>query len=275
MKKRIFFKSVAASIILVAVFSGGIAAQDFPEKPFPPRLVNDFAGMLTSQEVYALEEKLVAYSDSTSTQIAIVTVTDLHGYDKADYAQRLAEKWGIGQKDLNNGVIILVKPKTADSDGQVQIDQGYGLEGAIPDIICGQIVDYEILPEFRNGNYYRGLDKAISTLMSLASGEFPADQYGKSKGSNLGNIAPVIFIIIFVIIVLFMRSSGGSNQKHIGRKGLPLWVLLSMMNSGGNKHNGSWGGFSGGGGFGGGGGGGGFGGFGGGSFGGGGAGGSW
>jgi len=275
MKKRIFFKSVAASIILVAVFSGGIAAQDFPEKPFPPRLVNDFAGMLTSQEVYALEEKLVAYSDSTSTQIAIVTVTDLHGYDKADYAQRLAEKWGIGQKDLNNGVIILVKPKTADSDGQVQIDQGYGLEGAIPDIICGQIVDYEILPEFRNGNYYRGLDKATSTLMSLASGEFPADQYGKSKGSNLGNIAPVIFIIIFVIIVLFMRSSGGSNQKHIGRKGLPLWVLLSMMNSGGNKHNGSWGGFSGGGGFGGGGGGGGFGGFGGGSFGGGGAGGSW
>ncbi len=126
-----------------------------------------------------------------------------------------------------------------------------------------------------HGNYYEGLDKATSTLMSLASGEFPADQYGKSKGSDLSNIAPIIFIIIFVIIVLFMRSNGGSNQKHISRKGLPLWVLLSMMNSGGNRHNGSWGGFSGGGGFGGGGGGGGFGGFGGGSFGGGGAGGSW
>ena len=275
MKKRIFFKSVAASIILIAVFAGRITAQDFPEKPFPPRLVNDFAGMLTAQEVYSLEEKLVAYNDSTSTQIAIVTVSDLHGYDKADYAQRLAEKWGIGQKGLNNGVIILVKPKTADSDGQVQIDQGYGLEGAIPDLTCKQIVEDDMLPEFRAGKYYEGLDKATSTLMSLASGEFPADQYGKSKGSDLSNIAPIIFIIIFVIIVLFMRSSGGSNQKHISRKGLPLWLLLSMMNSGGNRHNGSWGGFSGGGGFGGGGGGGGFGGFGGGSFGGGGAGGSW
>jgi uncharacterized protein len=269
MKKRIFFKLVAASIILIAVFAGRIVAQDFPEKPFPPRLVNDFAGMLTSQEIYALEEKLVAYNDSTSTQIAIVTVSDLHGYDKADFAQRLAEKWGIGQKGLDNGVIILVKPKTANSDGQVQIDQGYGLEGAIPDLTCKQIIEDDILPEFRAGNYYEGLDKATSTIISLASGEFPADQYGKSKGSDPGNIAPIIFIIIFVIIVLFMRSNGGSNQKHISRKGLPLWLLLSMMNSGGNKHNGSWGGFSGGGG------GGGFGGFGGGSFGGGGAGGSW
>jgi uncharacterized protein len=275
MKKRIFFKPAVVSFILIALFLSRVTAQDFPEKPFPPRLVNDFAGMLSTQDVYALEEKLVAYEDSTSTQIAIVTVSDLKGYDKADYAQRLAEKWGIGQKGLNNGIIILVKPKTNESSGQVQIAQGYGLEGVIPDIICGQIVDYEILPEFRNGNYYQGLDKATSTLMSLASGEYPADQYGKSKGSDLSNIAPIILFIIFFIIVMFMRSNGGSNQKHISRKGLPLWLRLSMMNSGGNKHNGSWGGFSGGGGFGGGGGGGGFGGFGGGSFGGGGAGGSW
>ncbi|HBC79186.1 MAG TPA: hypothetical protein DEO60_07515 [Bacteroidales bacterium] len=275
MEKRILHITIVTSFVLTALFSGTVTAQDFPEKPFPPRLVNDFAGMLSTQEVYALEEKLVAYEDSTSTQIAIVTVSDLMGYDKADYAQRLAEKWGIGQKGLNNGVIILVKPKTNESSGQVQIAQGYGLEGVIPDIVCGQIVDYEILPEFRNGNYYLGLDKATSTLMALASGEFPADQYGKSKGSDLGNIAPIIFFIIFLVIVIFMRSNGGSNQRHISRKGLPLWLLLSMMNSGGNKHNGSWGGFSGGGGFGGGGGGGGFGGFGGGSFGGGGAGGSW
>lgn len=274
MKNRIFLKSVSQAIILIILFSGRIAAQDFPEKPVPPRLVNDFAGMLTSQEANALEEKLVAYNDSTSTQIAIVTVSDLHGYDKADYAQRLAELWGIGQKGLNNGVIILIKPKTSESSGQVQIDQGYGLEGVIPDIVCAHIIDNEVLPEFRVGNYYQGLDKATSTLMSLASGEFPADQYGKSKGSDLNGLAPFIFFIIFLIIIMFLRGSGGSNHKNISSKGLPLWMLLTMMNSGGNKHSGSWGGFSGGGGFGGGGGGG-FGGFGGGSFGGGGAGGSW
>ena len=268
MKRTLFCKKVAALLFLTLVLSARIAAQEFPEKPFPPRLVNDFAGMLSDQEVSSLEEKLVAYNDSTSTQIAIVTVSDLHGYDKADYAQRLAEKWGIGQKGLDNGVLILVKPKTAGSSGQVQIVQGYGLEGAIPDILCGQIVDYEILPEFRNGNYYQGLDNATNTLMSLASGEFTAGEYG-SKETEIGNILPLIFIIIFIIIILSARSNGGSNQKHIGKKGLPLWILLSMMNSGGSKHSGSWGGFSGGRG------GGGFGGFGGGSFGGGGAGGSW
>jgi uncharacterized protein len=108
--------------------------------------------------------------------------------------------------------------------------------------------------------------------MSLASGEYPPDQYGnKNKGEGF---TPIIIFIVFLIIIMFFRSNGGSNQRHISRKGLPLWLLLTMMNSDSNKHNGSWGGFSGGGGFGGGGGGG-FGGFGGGSFGGGGAGGSW
>jgi uncharacterized protein len=275
MKNRIFLKSVAPVFILIAVFSHRIAAQEFPEKPVPPRLVNDFAGLLSQQEVNALEQKLVAYDDSSSTQIAIVTLSDLHGYDIADYAQRLAEKWGIGQKGLNNGIIVLVKPKTSESSrGEVNISPGYGLEGVVPDIVCEQIIDNEILPEFRAGNYYQGLDKATSTLMSLASGEFPPDQYRKSKGSDLGGLAPFIFFIIFLIIIMFIRGSGGSNHKHISSKGLPLWMLLTMMNSGGNKHSGSWGGFSGGGGFGGGGGGG-FGGFGGGSFGGGGASGSW
>jgi uncharacterized protein len=263
------------ALLLVIFLSGKSVAQDLPEKPFPPRLVNDFAGLLSSREANALEQKLVAFNDSTSTQIAIVIVSDLQGYDKSDYAQRLAEKWGIGQKGLDNGVLILVKPKTSESArGDVFIAQGYGLEGVIPDLICAEIVDYEILPAFRAGDYYRGLDKATSTLISLARGEFTADQYGKSKKNDFKGIGPIIFFIIFLIVIMFIRSSGGSNQKNIGRKGLPLWLLLTMMNSGSNRHSGSWGGFSGGGGFGGGGGGG-FGGFGGGSFGGGGAGGSW
>ncbi len=256
------------------IFLQYAAAQEFPEKPNPPRLVNDFAGMLSENQADMLERKLDAYNDSTTTQIAIVTVTDIHGYEKGDYAQRLAEKWGIGQKGSNNGVLILVKPNTPESPrGDVYIATGYGLEGVIPDLVCAEIIDREIIPAFRTGDYYKGLDKATSILMSLASREFPPDKYLKKKGSDLGGIAPFIVIIIIVIIMMFFRGSGGSNQKHISHKGLPLWLLLSMMNSGGSSHRGSWGGFSGGGGFGGGGGG--FGGFGGGSFGGGGAGGSW
>ncbi len=268
-------KSIFQVFLLILIFSARSAAQEFPEKPVPPRLVNDFAGMLSSQEAEMLEQKLEAYNDSTSTQIAIVIVTDLHGYDKADYAQRLGEKWGIGQKGINNGILILVKAKTSESPGgEVFIATGYGLEGVVPDIVGAQIVDNEILPEFKNDNYYKGLDKATSTLMSLASGEYPPDKYGKSKGGVPGGLSPFIFLIILIIIIMFIRSNGGSNQRHISKKGLPLWLLLAMMNSGKNSHSGSWGGFSGGGGFGGGGGGG-FGGFGGGGFGGGGAGGSW
>jgi uncharacterized protein len=256
-------------LILISSFSGMLSAQDFPERPNPPRLVNDFAGMLNTREINALENKLVAYNDSTSTQIAIVIVKDLKGYDKSDYAIQLAGKWGIGQKNLNNGVLVLVKPKTETSRGEVFIAPGYGLEGPIPDLLCSQIVDDEILPAFRAGDYYGGLDKATSTLMSLASGEFSAADYGKNKKENSGVFTPFIIFIIFLIMMIFMRSSGGKNQKHLSGKGLPLWVLLSMMNSGRGSHSGSWGGFSGGSG------GGGFGGFGGGGFGGGGAGGSW
>ena len=247
-----------------------VLAQKIPDRPVPPRLVNDFAGMLKSEEVNMLERKLVAFNDSTSTQIAIVIVPSLGGFDISDYTQRLAENWGIGQKGKNNGVLILIKPKTADSGGKVKIAQGYGLEGAIPDLTCGEIVDKEILPAFKEGDYVGGLDKATNTLMSLARGEFSADDYSKRAKKGTGRVPfGAILFIVFIIIAMISRGSGGSNRKHISTGGLPFWMLLGMMNSG-RGSGGSWGGFSGGGG-----GGGGFGGFGGGSFGGGGAGGSW
>lgn len=265
-----------AGLIFLFFCSGWISAQDFPEQPYPPQLVNDFAGMLSPGDANALEDKLVAFDDSTSTQISIVTVNDLNGYDRSEYAFRLAEKWGIGQKGLDNGVLILVKSKTSESSrGEVFIAPGYGLEGVIPDIVCAQIIDYEILPAFRNGDYFGGLSRATDILMSLASGEFPASDYLKKKNDEAPGLIAFLVFLIFFIALMFFRSSGGSNQKHISRKGLPLWMLLTMMNSGSSRHSGSWGGFSGKGGFGSRGGGGGFGGFGGGSFGGGGAGGSW
>jgi len=267
-KRSLFF--ISLSILICTSSIESVFAQKIPDRPSPPRLVNDFAGLLKPDEVNMLEQKLVSFNDSTSTQIAVVIVSTLDGYDKADYAQQLAEKWGIGQKGLNNGVLVLVKPKTADSNGQVQIAQGYGLEGAIPDITCGEIVDREILPAFRNGEYYTGLNNATTVLMSLARGEFSASQYGNRAKKSSGKGSPIGFIIIVIILIFVLsRRSGGSNNKHISTGGLPFWMLMGMMNSG-RGSSGSWGGFSGGSSSGGG-----FGGFGGGSFGGGGAGGSW
>ena len=269
-RKRLYLVTMA--VLLCTISINRVFSQDIPDKPVPPRLVNDFAKLLNAEEVNILERKLVAFNDSTSTQISIVIVPTLDGYDKADYAQRLGDKWGIGKKGLNNGVLILIKPNTSGSKGEVQIATGYGLEGAIPDITCGEIVDYEILPAFRAGDYFTGLSNATNTLMSLARGEFSAAEYGQKAKKSSGKEVPVgiIIFIIIIIIAMISRKSGGSNNKNISTGGLPFWLLLGMMGSGRGSHSGSWGGFSGGGG-----GGGGFGGFGGGSFGGGGAGGSW
>ena len=264
--------SFSLSILLLTIFVSRGFSQNIPDRPVPPRLVNDFAGLLKSEEVGILESKLVQFNESTSTQIAIVIVPSLGGYDISDYAQRLAEKWGIGQKGLNNGVLILVKPKTADSGGGVNIAQGYGLEGAITDLSCADIIDNELIPAFRNNDYYGGLSNATNVLMSLARGEFSAAEYGQKAKKSGGKNSPagIIIFIIIIVIVIFAGKSGGSNRRNISTGGLPFWLLLSMMNSGRGSHSGSWGGFSGGSS-----GGGGFGGFGGGSFGGGGASGSW
>jgi uncharacterized protein len=268
-KKSLYLLTLSVLFCIISV--NRVFSQNIPERPNPPRLVNDFAGMLKAEEVNMLEQKLVVFSDSTSNQIAIVIVPSLGGYDKADYAQRLGEKWGVGQKGRNNGILILIKPKTADSRGEVQISTGYGVEGPIPDLTCAEIVDREILPAFRNGDYYGGLNNATNTLMSLAKREFSASDYSHRAKKSAGKNIPfgLIIFIVFIIIAMSSRGSGGSNNKHISTGGLPFWMLLGMMNSG-RGSGGSWGGFSGSGG-----GGGGFGGFGGGSFGGGGAGGSW
>jgi uncharacterized protein len=243
-----------------------LAAQDIPERPTPPRLVNDYAGLLSPDENARLEQKLVSFNDSTSTQIMIVTVKSLNGYDKNDYAQRLGQKWGVGQKGSNNGVVILVKPKYPNEKGEVSIQSGYGLEGVLPDITCKQIVDNEMIPKFAGGDYYGGISSGIAVVMSITKGEFTAAQYGKRAGQQkpYGILVP---IIILMIIVFWIRMNRGGT--HSVGKNLPFWTSLFLLGSMGRGGSGSWGNFQSGGG------GGGFGGFGGGGFGGGGAGGSW
>ncbi|MHC1733260.1 MAG: YgcG family protein [Bacteroidales bacterium] len=264
-------------MILALLFAAVVAmqAQTLLTRPEPPRLVNDFAGVLSAGEVQDLENKLVAFNDSTSNQIAVVIVSDLQGYDRSEFAYKVATDWGVGQGDFNNGLLVLVKPKSASSNGQVFIATGYGLEGAIPDIACADIIDREIIPRFRENDYYGGIDAGTNVLMSLAAGEYNYDSY--AGGASSGAI-PGVIIFMIILFFIFIISAGSSNNKHMRRSGssnLPLWLLLSMM-GGGKSHSGSWGGFSGGSGGGGfRGGGGGFGGFGGGGFGGGGAGGSW
>ena len=173
------------------------------------------------------------------------------------------EEWGIGQKGKDNGIVILVKPKTFDSQGQVFISTGYGVEEFVTDALAKQIVDYDIIPQFKEGRFFEGLDKATDTLISLLTGEFTGTQYleKQKQKDGLGGIVP--FLLIFIILPLIF----GGRRRHNSLGGsLPFWLMLGMMN-GGRGSSGGFGGFSSGGGS--------FGGFGGGMGGGGGAGGSW
>ncbi len=231
-------------------------AQKFPEKP--NRLVNDYTQTLSTEESNALEQKLLAFNDSTSTQIAVVLINDLEGYDVADYAVRLAEKWGIGQAKKNNGIILLVSV----GDRKVTIQTGYGMEGALPDAIARRIIEVAIKPNFKQGEYFQGLDQATDAIIAYTKGEFKSEPSSK-KGRGSFPMG-LIVIIIMIIVVVAKKIGGGGNGQVISGRGAssPFWWLLM----GGGGHGG--GGYSGGDG-------GGFGGFGGGSFGGGGASGDW
>ncbi|HWS00097.1 MAG TPA: TPM domain-containing protein [Prolixibacteraceae bacterium] len=274
--RNILYKLDSLRVILIfalfLVAFGVNAADEFPARPEPQRLVNDFTGTLSSSQVTALENKLDAFNRRTSTQIAIVMVKDLYGYDTGDYAFQLAQNWGIGQKGKNNGILILVKPKTDNREkGKVFIAVGYGLEGVVPDITARKtIVSAEILPSFKVNDYYTGLDRATSVLMSLTEGEFTADQYDKKAAKSGALPGFAVLLLIFAVFMVFNRNkyrtvgADGSAGSLLGS----LW-FLSML--GGRGGGGSWNDFSGGGG----GSSGGFGGFGGGGFGGGGAGGEW
>ncbi|WP_047448759.1 TPM domain-containing protein [Alistipes sp. ZOR0009] len=271
------------SILFVVISALSVFGQKLPEQPNPPRIVNDFANLLSPQEVQQLESKLRAYNDTTSTQIAIVVVPSLDGYDPSEYAFALGKKWGIGQKGKNNGILVLIKPKVGNERGQVFIATGYGMEGSITDARANRIIDQTIIPAFRQNKYYEGLDQATTQLIQFARGEFKADKKGAKTVSPFASILIfIVLVAVFGIIAAIARSkkytsgsvysSGGFQRHSSAASNLPFWLLLMGMGSNlGDRHRNSgsgWSDFSGGGG-------GGFGGFGGGDFGGGGAGGSW
>lgn len=245
--------------LLLAVTIVSAQGNVFPDKP--TAWVNDYAKLLTPEEANSLNAKLGYYQDSTSTQIFVVTLDEHGDAPISMLASEIGQKWGVGQKGKENGVLILIYP----ADRQIWIAVGYGLEEYITDAANKRIIETEIKPEFKNGNYYAGLDKGTTVMMNLLSGVFSANQYGKQKNEG-GAIGGIIFLIIMILIIFGSKSNG---SKSIG-KNLPFWIALGMLSSSRHSHSGSFGGFSSGsGGFGG------FSGGGGGSFGGGGAGGSW
>lgn len=265
-------------ILLTFWFAVQVQAQGIPDPPNPPRLVNDFANVLTTDQVNRLESELEAFARSTTTQIVVVTVPSLDGYDIAGYSFKLGEKWGVGQKGKNNGVVIIFKPKTEREQGRAFVAVGYGLEGIIPDAIANRIVDREMIPHFKEGDTYSGLLQGCKVIMSLAGKEFTAQEYEEKSSDGAGEFFAAVFLFFIILVIIGVTTAKNRNQNFTmgdSKGNLPFWILLSMLANSGGRNSKDWDKFTHGrGGFGGSGGGG-FGGFGGGSFGGGGAGGSW
>jgi uncharacterized protein len=235
-------------------------AQKLPQRPNPPKLVNDFTGTLTADQAAYLERRLVEFDDSTSTQIAIIIIPSTDGYDISEYNVSLGRSWGVGGKEFNNGVVLLVSK----NDRKLNIATGYGSEGALPDITAKHIIDDVIVPRFKGNDYFGGINSGADAIMKALQGEYKAPAgYRSKKGGGTGRI---IFIIIIIIIFLAMSSGGGGRggtfMSRRGYRGIssPVWWIGGGGGSGGGGGGGSGGGFGG---------------FGGGSFGGGGASGSW
>ena len=275
--KRTFllFFSLCCSVLLWA----GI-----PPQPDPPRLVNDFAGVLTSEQVEQLEHRLVAFNDSTSNVICVVIVSDLGDYTVADYAIEIGNKWGVRDKKHKNGVVILIKTASSKGgDGDIFIATGEDLEGVLPDIACKRIIEQQFIPELKQGNYYEAIVKGLDVILPAVAGEINvAREDGEGDEAFLAGFVFFLFIMVIILIVSASRSShnrkggNGSGDDSVNKEDLLnaiFWgTILSGGHRGGSGHSGGsgFGGGFGGGSFGGGG----FGGFGGsGGFGGGGAGG--
>jgi uncharacterized protein len=242
----------------------GYTQFNIPKKPDFQTSVYDYASILEPSEKSQLEEKLIRYSDSTSTQIVVVTIESLQGEYIGTLTPKWGQEWGIGgSKENDNGVLILL----AKAERKIWIAPGYGVEDRLTAGIVGQLIRNVIIPEFKAGSYYNGLDKGSDAVFEVLKGKYKGERK-QDRGSGF----PIWLIIIIVVIVFLIisrnKNSGGNSGNH-GGGGPSLLDMIILSNLGRSSGGGSFGGGSsgGGGGFGGG--------FGGGGFSGGGAGGDW
>jgi uncharacterized protein len=246
--------SLISATLIALVSLSSRAAEVMPPKP--AAYFNDYAGVVSKEAAHRFNEKLAQFERETSDQVVVAVFPKMQSdSDIADYTQRVAQAWGVGQKDRRNGVVLFVFTE----DRKMFIQVGYGLEGALPDITAFDITEYHIKPYFRVGDYEGGLATGIDLICKAILGEYKGS--GKTVAEQRGSVrAPgllffVIFVIVLIVISRVMRRLGGYGYSS--RRGGP--IFFPMGGGGSSAGGGGFSGFGGGGG----------------SFGGGGAGSSW
>jgi uncharacterized protein len=256
-----FFNKARWLFLLLVVLVSFNAFSQFkiPDVPSFQTSVYDYIDLLNEDQSKALEQKLIRYSDSTSTQIVVAIINSTEGEYINYLATNWAEKWGIGQDGKDNGVFILL----AKGDRKINISTGYGVEHLLTDKMSSVIINQDIIPYFKQDDYYGGLNNGTDQIFKVLKGEYKAPTNSDVSGSG-GFVPSFFFIMIIVVIILIIiaKKGGSSGGSSSGGSSFPSSTFGSFGSSSGS----SWGGGSSGG-FGGG--------FGGGSFGGGGASGGW
>lgn len=263
--KPTFFGFILAVFVSVLVLPAAYAQFEIPEKPSFQTSVYDYANLLSATEKSSLEQKLIQYSDSTTTQIVVVTVETLNGEYIGQLATKWAHTWGVGQAKEDNGVFILL----AKNERKIWIAPGYGVEDRLTAGINGELIRNVIIPEFKAGSYYNGLDKGTDAIFEVLKGKYKGTRKKDGDTIDLGGILIFIFIIVLLLIIFSKNNRNGGGGRRSGTSLSDIIILSSLGRGSGGWSSGgsSWGGGSSGGGFGGG--------FGGGGFSGGGAGGDW
>ena len=251
-KNALIFLKLFVCLLLTQI---SFAQFTIPEKPSLQTSVYDYANVLSATEKAQLEEKLIKYSDSTTRQSGGITIESLKGDDVSQVATRWGQTWGIGgtEKD-DNGVIVLL----AKAEKKIAINPGYGLEDRLTAGLGGEIIRNIIIPEFKAGSFYKGLDKGTDALIDVFKGKYKGERK-KAKQKNDFPVLPFIIIIVVILVLLSRNKGGGGNSGNSGGGGPSLLDVIILSNLG-RSGGGGFGGSSSGGGFGGGGFGGGFGG---------------
>ena len=256
--QRLLAKPVA---FCIAIFIGLLAISSNAAEVIPPkpdRYFNDYAGVVSKETADRFNEQLAEFEQETSDQVVVAVLPRMQSdSDVADYTQRVAQAWGVGQKERRNGVVLFVFIQ----DRKMFIQVGYGLEGALPDATAFDITERHIKPLFRNGNYQGGLATGIDLVCKAIRGEYKGS--GKTvaerhRGSGASGLLPfLIFVLVLIIISRLIRRLGGYGYSS--RRGGPIFLPMGGGGGWSSSGGGGFSGFSGGGG----------------SFGGGGAGSSW
>jgi uncharacterized protein len=238
---KTFFKYIFlfSALLLTVILRG---QPSVPDRPSPARLVNDFAGLLSADQNRQLEQQLIAYDDSSSNQVAIITLPSLGDYAIEDWALEIGRKWGVGRKAKNNGVLIIVSVDPR----KINISPGYGLEGALPDILCKRIITNEITPSFKQGQYFEGFSKGVKAIRATVKGEYVNADRSDGESSDSGFwLFIVLFMVILIAYIVISNSRnrasyyGPNRRRHYENSGGGGWIFWG---GGGSSGGSDWGG---------------------------------